>query len=153
PAAEAFSNHKSVRPLELRSSCNTGRGPLQIEGGVALNAATCITHPLAPHGAVALYVPAASATMSSTISLFGFVNICITYPGPGPAKEPVVVPAANSNSLVWPVVSGPLSASRPEPLPEDPTSKGSPTISPAYSVARRSTKCAGWSNMTVTVLL
>src|SRR4030095_8030629 len=100
PAADAFSNHESFRTLGLRSNCSTGRGPLQIGGGVALNAATCIPHPLAPHGAIALYVPAASATMSSTISLSGCVYICMTYPAPGPLKEPAVVPATNSNSLV-----------------------------------------------------
>src|SRR6187200_4500 len=72
PAADAFCNQRIFRPFEL-SDCRTGRGPLQIGGGAALNAATCITHPLAPHGASALYVPAASATMSSTISLFGCV--------------------------------------------------------------------------------
>jgi hypothetical protein len=68
-------------------------------------------------------------------------------------KLATVIPAAKTNSLVWLVISSPLSASALVPEAEAPASKGLSWLSPEYSVALRSTNCAGWLNVTVTVLL
>src|SRR5262245_25641282 len=123
-------------------------------GGPVLNAATWINHPpLEASGAVALYDPAEAATMSSTISAFGCVMTCFAHPVPAPVKLATVMPAANSNSLVWPVLTGPLSACALVPEAEANASKGLLWLNPEYSVSRRSTSFAGWSNVTVTVLL
>src|SRR5262249_35565119 len=123
-------------------------------GGPVLKAATCISHALLEaSGAVALYDPDEAATMSSTISAFGCVMSSCIQPVPAPVKPVTVIPAANSNSLVWPVVIRPLSASALMPEADAAASKGLFWLSPEYSVARRSTNFAGASNMTVTVLL
>src|SRR5260221_8875589 len=116
-------------------------------GGRVLNAAACINHPLLEaSGAVALYDAAEAATLSSTISAFGCVMTSFTHPVPGPVKLVTVIPAANSNSLVWLVVTGPLSASALVPAAEAPASKGLLLCSPEYSVTRRSTNCPGLWN-------
>jgi len=74
-------------------------------------------------------------------------------PDPGAPKVVAVMPAAKRSSLADELVMGPLLAVVPLPVPDVPMSKAFVWFRPEYSVTRRSTKTAGWSNFTVTVLV
>src|SRR5262249_51768016 len=121
-------------------------------GGGALNAATCINHAPEFNVAVAVKEPAVLATWSSTISPSGDVITRCVKPGPGALKVVAVMPAANRSSLVDRIVTDPLLAVVPLPVPDVPISNEFDLLNPEYSVTRKSTKVAGWLNFTVTVL-
>ncbi|HSX09927.1 MAG TPA: hypothetical protein VLF93_07260 [Candidatus Saccharimonadales bacterium] len=67
-------------------------------------------------------------------------------------KTPDVVPAPKSNSVDDVVVTQAVDAVAAVPDEEELLSKGADVSRPPYSLARRSTNCAGVANVTVTVL-